>query len=762
MTRTFADSAAARDAEWIVLATIEGCGTNAGTLYRFCSEVPSYGDSSYRPWLMEWPRAAPERVDPLGGLPTAGELTLSILDVDDTLTSEWRTEADPVAYLTAEAAAGDASITVSSVSGIAADAVLYIGNEALTVSGIAGLTVTTGRGKLDTDATKHPSGAPVYAYLPYLHSRRVRLYVVNKDAASSAQEHEIGHWRIDYRGLTEDLNGYTLRAQSQLKWLGRLAGMRPRESYELLSWRTSDWQGRPIGQLPASYAATLFTGQRKLFKNLDTKEVFSSAGYQNLVGRRGLYDSPMVEPTAGSTVVRVYGADPDDDPDAPTSYFRWSPPSPSSSRTSGTWTRSAHWVDIILNLATSSADPDDGLELANRNTTYGAWDCLPVGLGIGVPHVQIDWAAALDVRARTPDYLFPNFLIGEASIPFGQLVGDHFLRPIGAYFSTVGGVATIILPRLPLEGASALAIGSAEILARPVGRALYAHAIGAEQNVADARGALSYMVGPRRDRIELHASDFGAVFGQRGYYGHDEQAAEIEAPSARATSGGRCAFLEARAMGRLLRLWRPPWKLAPSVGSEQYAAGVGTQVAITHEQIPNARTGARGVTSLPAELSQVGWEVSPEEGYVHRWEAQSYGVLRVGRIAPSARIVSWDGSAATISSNRYTQTDASTSLPRRDSDSFTAGDHLELRDRSGVNLAPGVIERISSISTDKLTLSGDFGGVLTVGTGNAGQILRYATSADAKTELDSYVFAADVATRTVGATTQTPWRYGEP
>jgi hypothetical protein len=652
---------------------------------------------------------------------------------------------------------------------------IYVGNEALAVTALpGGSALTVERAQLDTEAVPHASGTPVYAHLPYVHSRRVRLRIVNADAGSSLDEYEIGVWRVDYRGLSDDLNAVVLRGQTELRWLGRLTHRRPIESYELLSWRESDWQGRLRVALPSQYDLTASGksfGGRHLWLNTDTRELFSAANAQTIVGQRALYDSVRKPMEAGHTVLRVFGADPDDDPDYPTSYFRWSPgASPSSSRTSGTWIRSCHWIDIILNLAVSSAHASDGLELANRDTDYGAWDCLPVGVGIGLPHSMIDWDAALDVRSRTPDYLFPNFWIGEESVPFGELITDHFLRPIGAYLSTSSGRARIILPRVPLQGDGVVELGAADILAHPIGTGLFEHDITIRQDMSDVRSSLSLIVGPREDRISLIASDYGSTFGQVGYYAVDDRPEEIKMPSARVGRSGRLPFLEARAMGRLLRRWRPLYRISLGVGAEHYARQIGQGIEIDHEQLPDHVQGVRGGSAIPAELTQISYQLNAERGYVHRWEALTYGPwMRAGRIAPSARIesVALVGGQyqITVSANRYTASDAWANLPGSDAEAFAVGDVLLLYSRAGALLcaSPGDLAVVRQIGSNTLTVSTDFGGALGLGGASQGSILRYIGADDSRSaQTDVYVHWADTTNRDVGTDGSDAWRYGEP
>lgn len=152
------------------------------------------------------------------------------------------------------------------------------------------------------------------------------------------------------------------------------------------------------------------------------------------------------------------------------SDFRYSPgPTPSTIRSSGTWVRSSHWIDLLLIMLTSSNEPADGLELANYVSARGNYSSLPPGYGVGLLAAQIDWDAFAAVKQRTLDYLFPNFSLGAGdAVPFGELVDEQFLKPMGAYLST-SGVARVVLPRIPLLESASLTIGSADILAKPIG-----------------------------------------------------------------------------------------------------------------------------------------------------------------------------------------------------------------------------------------------------------------------------------------------------
>lgn len=768
--RTFAASAAARDASWIVVVTIEGCGTTAGELYRFCTEVPTYavGDPLYRDWFMAWPQLAPEQADPsTGGMPSNGELEVTLLDVEDTLTDEWRVEADPTTYLTADLSSSNITVELEDVGALTAGAsVIYVGNEACLVTAINlfARTVTVDRAVLDTDATDHARGVPVYVRLPYLRSRRMRLYVVNKDATSAADEREIGGYRIDFDGLTPDMNGWILRGKSVMKWFSRrVANGEPRtiEAAPILA-DVGPSEFRPLTISPSvsrdlSQGTLTWPGALLVARVVETGELVTiDAGLAWRIVDRGLHGTEIKPLPTVATLRLVYSADTDAAHEH--TWFRWSPSSEPGRV--GDWLASAQWIDILLNLALSSADVSDGLELNNRDPAYGAWDCLPIGVGIGVPYREVDLDAALAVRARTPDYLFPNFVVGDEPVPFGELVDTHFLKPIGAYFSTAGGKARVVLPSLGVSGAVVVELGADDILSKPVAKGRDEHELSASQDLTALPTEVVYTLG---DGAILRCTN--GLLVQPHYYAHDEKAVKLEAPSARSLGAdNRSHFLMLRGMQKILRARRPPWTITPPVSYEQYARAPGDALSISHEQLPNLATGRRGWSEVYGELSRVRPHLDPDRGFWFEWEAISFGPnVRVKKIAPAARIVSWSGTEATVTSNRYTSSDAPSPLPTNDALAFSVGDLVELRSRAGVDLAPGVKETVTAVATDKLELTGDFGGALTVGTGNAGQILRYASSAVASSvQLDGFVFWADRSTRTVGATTRAPSHYGEP
>lgn len=764
-TRTLAQTIASEDAAWCVLVTI------AGDPHTYCSTMPRYAaaDATYRPWLRSWPTLAPERVDPLGGVTEVGEGGVDIVDIGDALTSEWRIGARPSTYLAADVASSDSSITVRSTSGlVAGTSVLYAGAEAMSVTALpGGSSVTVTRGALGTIALAHASGDPLWTRIPSLHGRRMSISIVPEDAASSAQISTLATYQIDTLELSEDLCSYVLRGRSQLTWLGRTLA-RVRRTYRVDEYREQDGAMRLAALTPsdARYGTTAPTwpSSRLYLRSQRTGEVVTASTSVERVWQRGLLGTQQQTIDVGDTMALVFGTDPSSLIEYNPSFFRWSPPTPSSSRSSGTWTKSAHWIDILLCLLTSSADEADGLELANRDASLGAWDALPVGLGIGVPYTEVDIESALAVRSRTPDYVLPHLHLGHEPVTFAEWVTEHLLRPIGAYIATASGQARIILPRSPLPGDTSIAIGPSEILSRAVGARWALSRVGMAQSSATAVSAIRYRLSGG-DVLEVRSADHGGLYGQAGYYAEDDRTVEIDALGIVGRDGA-AQWLAERSMSRLSRVMRPAAELSLGLSYASHGLVVGDALAVTHTDLPDQSEGERGWSSVYAETTEVAPRIDPEQGYTIEARAMARPRIRAGRIAPAARIVSASvsgGSAElTVAANRYTQSDAGGDLPATDAAAFEVGQEVKLYTRAGAAVS-ATTQTITNISGNVIRVDGDFSGSVATGTGNAGQVVRFApSSAAVAAQTDAYVYWADRTSLTIGAGTDEPWQYGEP
>ena len=143
---------------------------------------------------------------------------VNLVDVDNTLTSEWRTERGPITLASAAITKDATSVTVLDASNIAAGDVIYMGTEAMKVGGKSSNDLTSlTRGYLGTDAASHAANEEVYLSTPYLRGRRIKMYVVPIDADSVSDLHLFGTYHVDSFALSEDLNSYVLEGKSALK-----------------------------------------------------------------------------------------------------------------------------------------------------------------------------------------------------------------------------------------------------------------------------------------------------------------------------------------------------------------------------------------------------------------------------------------------------------------------------------------------------------------------------------------------------------------
>lgn len=767
MPLTYAQTTQARDARYSLLLRLEGVGEYAGP-WTFCSTIPDYAaaDSKYKALFRTWPGTMSDRAEVLGGLIEAGELDIELVDIDDVITAILRYDRDPTTELLSNITKTQTTVSVASTSALTGgSSVIFVGNEALKVTQVnTSTSIDVVRGHLDTDAAKHTARDPVLLSIPYIRSRRMKFYAVNSDAASAAQETELGTYFLDEDELGEELGSYVLRGHSALKYTARVAVSKP-ELYSI--WSTS---GDP--SLPQLNFERPVAFKSPTFEHWPDEPVFVKVGSEivtmvfhhaheakasAVVKRRAQLNTKPNALQSGGTGARVYAAD-----TAGPCSFRYSPgPGASTSRSSGTWIKSAHWIDILLCLITSSAVEDDGLELNNVDATWGNWSSLPPGIGIGCPAAKVNFQAFMDVKTRTAGYLFPQFFCGDEPAPFGELVTKHFLRPIGAHLTVRDGLVTIVLPRVPTQSETVTAVGNDQILLRKTGRRSYLPRLKARLEMSLLASTVIYKARGRDGaevKLVVRDGDFAGLYGHRGLYSRDDNAIEIDVPGVRPDPSGALGFLEDVAMGRLFRFHRAPWRVDLDTDFSLWSLQPGDIIAISNAELPNAVTGTRGWTSVPMEIVERAVHVDAKTGPWMAFGSVGFGAGGLfGRIPPSGVIVDVAGNVATVKTNRHTQSDAQAGLPTTDAAAFAQSDVLQLQSHDGLS-ATSTTQTISSISGDALTLNGNFGGLLT-----PGLVLSYAGRASTISQQhDRFVFWADRTNNNVGATSQPPWRYGEP
>ena len=788
-----------RSRRYGVAITIEGIGDRAGIWY-LCSHVPDWARDSaqWKRWLCKpWPSSMSERPPELGGVSESGDLEATLLDprlqdidgvpTDGLLTDQIRTEAESTTWLGADVLANptDDIIQVEASSALPVGTVMHCGAEAMLVTRVNDSThVTVTRGWLGTEVLPHdgpPStaekGDAVRIRTGFIRGRRARVYKYPLDGEDSSTLREVGLFFIDAFDVTEDFTGYMLRGKSQASHLSRSVS-RIIRSGEFTFYK----HGSPIDQRddPDSFDA-YFAGEYGLSGQW-SDVVFLKVGDEVLSGtpppvtinmRRGLCGTERTDDHSQNVpCTEVFVAENDPSSLGVLGSFRYSPgPSPSTSRLSGTWTASSHWIDILLCLLTSSAEEEDLLELLNYRTVATAgvpsglaarelsnWSSLPPGIGVGLPASQIDVLGMLAVKDRTPDALFPSFYCGDETVKFGELITEKILKPLGAYLTYSGGLAQVVLPRMPLAGDGTFTIGSQDILQKTVGKGRVMPQIRVTQDFSRLVGRVTLKTrtsdGAEVSRSKID-SDFRGTYGQRGLYTIDGGELEIDASAARASKTGDVPWLEQHIAGVVFRFRRPPLKITCVTHDTLYSVLPGDVGRLTLDEIPHPITGRRGVEDMAVEVLGVEESLAGKGELTLDLLGYPMGV-RIGRIAPSARSTGSSASggdtAVTVEANRYTCPDAGDGLPTTDAEAFTEGDVVQVRDSAGV--ASGSTRTVVSIAGNVITLSGS----TAVGSGNAICYCTYLSETDdQKTDFCSM---ADGVTHLIGAIAQ-PFHYGE-
>lgn len=823
---TLAQAIARRGGAWAVWVRIEGLGTaiNAPaydhpTQYTFCTGVPGYAvpagfdPATWLPYLSAdaLPRTLSERVDPLGGVRDAGEYTFSVVDRDNFLTSLLRWDAPQLGQLAADVTVGAGSVSIKGVNpgvinifGGLGPTTIWIGQEALYVpaSGSTGtppanVVCTVYRGVHDSLAAPHSAGDPVYLYPPRLEGRTVRLGIVPMDANSAFDELELDQYTITETGFSLDFEAFTFKCASRLMSLTRTIGAASAGYYQLGVIHRGQYLqmraiGQPAGSINGVWPASPGPGYEDRYFQIDDKEILRGNANPTVgdaawitaihgwqvgisITDRALLGTAQTVTDANKLWVGNTGPKVTTPLVAETAdgigSFRFSPgPTPSTSRSSGTWTQSAHWVDIILCLLLSSRTKGDGLELFNYPAGGPNHSSLEVGWGAGIPVARVDVASFLAVRDRTPDWRFPDFLLAKTG-KLNELLNTQFLRPLGAYISSKAGRLTLVLPRIPYVGN--VPAPTLSLLSEAVTPGRSRAALTASYDPANRiRAVLLKMRAPNGDEatVLISAGDYGGQISARDSVNVNDGVLELAIPSIRGDRGGTDVLVEQIGQRRLLRQIKTPLLFQARVDLAQYAIGLGDLVTINADNVPNSASGVRGINALPAIVIERSIDLDVTRGPPGiGLRLLSYGQRpsTVGAIAPSATIVSWDLAlhVASVATNRFTDSTATAPLPNTEATQFAVGMRCKLINPDGTLASPaggaGHYQTVTATGVNSVTFDGDWAATITVV--NPGYVIVLADYDDARV-LDQvmYVAMADAATLTVGATQVAPWGYGEP
>ena len=775
---------------WVAIIKIDGIGRgmhptlleSAGRdgRYHYCTEVPAYGKESHLIWrdeLLSFPDLLSERAPRGvgGGFPDLGELTFSILDFEDHLTSTLATEGSPQSALTAAltSSSSDSTVNVGSVSGVSQYDVIWIGSEALHVLAIGASSYTVTRGFLGTDPTAHSVTARVWTKTPYVKNRRVSLYLAPLDAQAK-DETLIGSYVIDtgpdWRVGEDGSAGWFFAAKSQAKFLGQIAPRKTRTATirhvlaqgggaSVSSRGSHDYSG-------LSWRHWTQTSGHGFYLRHDRSGEIMTADANSLTNsmwwvRRDILQTGQATFEQGDKISQVFVAEVGREECS----FRFSPyvpgftpTPPSTDVSSGTWTPTAHWLEILLIIMLSSAGPNDA-GTANVSSGFNNYSSMPSGWGLGMSSTLVDWSGVRALINRTKDWIFPKFVYGDKPQSFAK-IATEMLDAVGAYMVTEGGIVKVILPDLPLPGSEVVTLADAsdnpDILQREIGPGQFLPEMDVSLAGSDGAEAVEYRVGPSGLSLIFESGDFSEVLEGRPIYALSSPPSVVSVPSGDEDLQelyGRMAEV------RLYTSQRTAHEIDLAYDISHLSATIGDSVALKMEGVPNLATGERGWGTVYGRLTEKEPTIDDDLGAHIRGKIMAYPrSVQVARVAPSAVITNVSTNDATVSANVYTQTDNGNGLATSDGVAFSATDVVRIYNTDGTRAAAGATETVSGVVGNVVSLSGNFGGALASDLILAGSNYDDAT-ANQKTE-DAHL--SDLNTSTPGATGSAPYVFGSP
>lgn len=717
MASTFTATTTAQAQPWIVLIYIDGFGPD-GSQYVLCTDVPTYASTTYYlPYLTAVPYLQSEMLPPHGGIAYPGGVSFAVLNYSNILTSNFRPLAQPVAYITADqtdSTSASINLTVPDATLFTANGYYHIGRECVKVSSRSGTTLGVARNKRGTSGEPHFAGNHIYAYLPSVRHRRVLVKLVPRDASSSSEETLIGTFYVSSVGFSDDCAVWEFNATTDINILKRTLFPRPNGRFTNNGlYYDADNEASPTeyqwtneyssGSSIPGYYASDGTGVMQLPAGIHTATVKP---------RFGICGTPIV---TAESVVRVFVAD-----QRHGSSFRWSPGSnfggtAATSRSSGTWVQTSHWVDILLALMTSPASDIDNLTVANNgSSTWGNWACLLPGGGLGIPISKIDLASWMDVRQRTQCFDFPGFFCGHEAITFEELATSNFLSVMGAYIVTdpVTGLIRLILPRAEdASRSAAFALTTSNIADKPATAAQFSETISnVSVQISDGAG----------NPILVSVADIstptklGLGFGNKQFV----QEVQLASPALVAGMAGAQTLALLLAMRHVTLAQAAAYKLRVPATFDVWGLAIGDVGTITHPTVPDLNAGSTGISAMRAMVSQMSIKLTP---FAHLdVTLVSFGGGAPVIYAPSAEVssasISGGNTTLTLAANTWSDAYTQDGLPTTDAAAFTVGDVVQLIDETdGSNATSSNYGTITAINTgaNTITVSGTFGGMTT-------------------------------------------------
>lgn len=772
--------------------TIDGIGDNNGQ-FRFSSRSPTNpsGNATYKPWLTSEPLIDQVEANPLGGIASRGQLQFSILDKQEyrndpgAITRMFGVESSPVASLSQSvSSSSQTTFYCHSVTNLSSGSFYWIGMETVKVSSVltGNNSVVVERGKLGTTAFKHSSLSGLFSKNPRIAGRKAALNLAFDKL--NPDEDQIDEWYIEECEQSPDLMSYVFKARTQHKWFDRniasgeilegdlrnlIAGMgdfnqhnstKPRT---MAAWTNSDTllfprsSSRPIGYLKneKSVVEVAFIGGSAV----QAIEFHNDATGASVFAAESKVESWQI----GSIVRECLVAD----ADLLAASFRYQAPSnETSSRSTGTWIKTDHPVDVLLIMLLSSHRTEDDLELVNYTAGQGNFSSLPPGWGIGVPASKIDFDSFAEVKRRLGRVRVQNLVIHE-KLTFRKWAEQEILKPFGLILNIVNGLITLIKPVVPWETTSGTAVGEDDILITEEKKLDIQSSLLIAEQASSVQITAETIGGTKKERT-FNDIEFPELQSSNGSYEYDNRQIPIVANAVR-----DLRMLMPRAHALLFIARRPLWRITFRTDLSFYETSVGDVFRLTQRLLPNLGT-SRDWSGVPCQI--INKKLSLRDGTI-AWTVIAYGKgLNVCSISPSARITGLLGVTGSeyrigIAANAYTDALTATGggwLKNTDGQSFTVGDYLYITDPSGANFGTARGE-VTAVGTGSINIVSSSTFITNL---RLGYILEYADALDlagsfpAETaanpfQRDNFGYIADQGTLTLGNTTGSAKIFGD-
>lgn len=725
----------------IVYCEIEGLGEYVSAAaevleagqWRFATERPqnpaNLGDAVWRTGrVVDLPRNWTSAYEATGGAPiAAGGVTL-LLALDEALLARLRHGAPAAAQLIAGISAG--ATTGIQFVGVApaVGSTIHLVREAAFVEAVdtssPPYTMTLTRGRLGTEAMAHGPGTQILLSPATMTGRRVRFFAqassVEADRIQLGPDYLLKNWA--HTGLGSHIE---LEVVSFDRVFARRAPavVRQVRAGERLNRNTMT---APLGSFvewPWGFSGWFLDDAWRVFYATQGGESVFELPRARIVGRDVTSPDQEVwlrrgraEIARGDLLTQVLLALRD---------FRFHPGDVSTRATAG-WRPTAHAIDLLLNLLTSSHDRRQDWISWNRWAAYGNWACLPPGYGYGVRATDIDVLSFLRVKRDFPDYVFPDFTWGLDRRKLFDVVND-FLRPLRALL--VWGyvpearrpLLRCVAPRAPTLSDTLRAIdGRSQLIGRE-NNGDWEPEIEVRNDPAASYARVTFILPGVDGEDDYRITKTDASLGTRE--GSDEIAeladAEVEVtlPYAGAyTESQRTMAHELAA--RLVMSRRAGSTLAKAAASHSLIDfSPGDYATLTLERLPDLSAGAFGWNGRLVQARRSDVQLRPPR--VELELAVYDGRDRLGLIAPSAKVVSvstddtfWD---VTVLENAHTVADEGTGLPTKDTAAFRVGQRVRLLSAIGTPVA-GEGE-VLGLTDDTITIDmGDIASAPVVGT----------------------------------------------